>query len=143
MEMKKLKESTMKELETMAKEMKISKWYGMKKDELIQAIEVKQTEESQTVEKPVIPNKPNSKTKKPCMLFNEINELVKEFESVPVLIKYALENKICNSGWIQHSLATGKRFYQGKDGKNTTPQTKNGFIGIGYRAEFKLKEQTV
>lgn len=53
--------------------------------------------------------------------------VVREFANKAEAMRYCMDNKICNKGWVRHSIKTGKPFYiDSKPWKD--------YNGYGYRA---------
>lgn len=53
------------------------------------------------------------------------------------VVKFAIENNICNAGWINRSIKTGEKIYiDGKSGKNTRPKNSK-YAGVGYSVSVR------
>ncbi|WP_010291307.1 hypothetical protein [Kurthia massiliensis] len=77
--------------------------------------------------------KTDDQPKKPeFVLLNEKDEEVYTSAVKLNVVKYAIENNICNAGWINRSYKTGEKIYiDGKSGKNTRPKNSK-YTGVGY-----------
>jgi len=77
--------------------------------------------------------KTDDQPKKPeFVLLNEKDEEVYTSTVKLGVVKFAIENNICNAGWINRSIKTGEKIYiDQKSGKNTRPKNSK-YNGVGY-----------
>lgn len=76
--------------------------------------------------------KTDDQPKKPeFVLLNEKDEEVYTSTVKLNVVKYAIENNICNAGWINRSIKTGEKIYIDNNGKNTRPKNSK-YNGVGY-----------
>ena len=66
---------------------------------------------------------------KKIALFNKNGELMERFVTQAEAIKFCVDNKICNAGWVTRSLKTGEKFYYPQERKSTI---YNGYQGAGW-----------
>lgn len=70
-------------------------------------------------------------SKKTYTLISVTGEKLIESNKKSDLVKYAIENNICNAGWINRSIKTGEKIYIDNNGKNTRPKNSK-YNGVGY-----------
>lgn len=157
-----LQEMKVKELLEIAKELKITGRYDMKKGELIEAIQAAQTveetevkvteqnesdsngetqvENTEQIEEEVKPKpvKEIKSNKRPLILYNESDEVVQRFESQKECTVWCLENQISNQGWISVAIREGRQIYRTKEGKATRSQKNKGYIGYDYKIQYAI-----
>lgn len=149
---------SMKDLFVISKECGIKQRHGLNKQELLKAINEEIMKHNQEVEqqymewkaaqslqppvkqeeKPVRkPRKPLERVKRPIVLINDKDEVIEKFENQAKAIHYCVTNGVCNVGWANCSLKTGKAMYIKDNGKITKSQ--NGkYHGVGYRLLFVI-----
>lgn len=136
-----------------SRECGIKRRHGLNKQELLKAINEEIMKRNQEVEqkymewkatqslqeeKPVRkPRKPSERVKRFVVLINDKDEVVEKFENQTKAIHYCVTNGVCNVGWANCSLKTGKAMYVKDNGKITKSQ--NGkYHGVGYRLLFAI-----
>ena len=108
-----LNEMRAEDLRTLAKEYGMVGAWKAKKSEMIEfleAIKEAQIKEQQNSSKP----RRNSKGRTRTIQVLKDGELVIEIEGLINTFKWADENKVCNAGWVKHSLKTGKETVAGR-----------------------------
>lgn len=114
------KEMTVKQLVEVAKDLNIKGRHKMKRDELLAAIESKQVVEQEVKENET--NQVQNKTESPAsnrgrMRVIEVwkdGKCIKTIDGLIETFKWAVENGICNQGWVKNSLKTGKETVAGR-----------------------------
>ena len=84
-------------------------------------------------------------TAEKIVLFKPNGKAVKAFDTLPEAQKFCVENRICNAGWVAHSLATGEKFYNSKI-RGRTRSHNDYYRGFDWYVKVKRviikKEQT-
>jgi hypothetical protein len=113
---------SVKELREIAKTLEIAGRWDMNKDQLIKAIEFvqkKREEERIEAERKAQQKKEEVETSRRKGRTRVIEvykdgQLVTRIEGLIETFKWAAENKVCNQGWVKHSLKTGKETVAGR-----------------------------
>lgn len=146
-----LTEMKANELREIAKEYKMPGSWKAKKNEMIDFLEIKKSEQIEEAEELVefvneVIEVEIEKTDKPIKQNKQIREIIlfdnednffAEFKTQSEAIKYCEKEKLANSVWIRRSVKTGEKFYL-PNGKKSVSQ-KNKYNGVGYYAMKKAE----